>query len=159
MNCILHAQAHTPICSANKQRAGAIIPRLLLFASLEYPQQPRHVLQLTALVLILVLCEPPQIFPVCGLVHISGPLWNPCTKTEPVRAHPGPCVQVLFHQVHTPVVIIHAVRTGLLLAPIVQPGAFAAQESSAHLIQIPHPPPTARAEKKRLTSTIAVCFT
>ena len=89
-------------------------------------QQPRHVPQLTALVLILVLGEPPQIAPVSALVHVPGPLWYPCAKAEPVRPEPGPCAQVLLRQGHALVEIKHTVRAGFLLAFIAQLGAFAA---------------------------------
>lgn len=71
----------TALKGKNKgKKPGAINPRLALF------EQPRHILQLAELVLILILGKPPQVSPVGGLVHIPGPFWYPAAKPEAIYA-------------------------------------------------------------------------
>ena len=71
-------------------------PACVFIASFEPPQQSRHIQQLTALVLVLIPGEPPQITPICGLVHIPGAVWYPAAKIEPIYEE-GRRLQVLFH--------------------------------------------------------------
>lgn len=105
MNYSLPARVHTQIYLGYKQEAGGIIAPVPFsfspilgdsLSSFEYPQYPRHILQLAALVLILIPGKPPQIAPICSLVHIPGPLWYPAAKPEPVYEE-GRRLQVLFH--------------------------------------------------------------
>ena len=168
MICILPAQGHTLTYSGNKQGPGNT-PRPLFFiplqpgnlgnllASLEYPQYPHHVLQLAALVLILILGELPQIAPICSLVHIPRPVWYPAAKTESVYEE-GRRLQVLVRQGTAFVIPVQRPGAGFLLAPVVQLGAFAAQEHGPGQVQIPHPLPTGRAEEKGLTAAESVSF-
>lgn len=98
-----------------------------MWGSLEYPQQPRHVLQLSVRVPLTIVQELGKIPQISGPVHIPGTAWNPSVKPESVYVEWWQ-FQMLFHQAHALVVIKHAIRTGFLLAPIVQLGAFTAKE-------------------------------
>lgn len=97
-------------------KPGALsLPACAFLALLEYPQYLRHVLHLPDLVAFLILGEPPQIFPIGGLVHIPGPLRCPCAEAESIGPHSGPCVQVFVYQVTAFTIKIHTARSGLLL--------------------------------------------
>ena len=132
-------------------------PACVFIASFEPPQQSRHIQQLTALVLVLIPGEPPQITPICGLVHIPGPVRHPAAKAEPVYGERRR-FQVLSHQDHTLVIEVHRIAFGFLLAPIIQLSAFPAKQGRSHLVQVSPPFSTGRTEEKCLTSAESVDF-
>ena len=124
---------------------------------LEYPQYPRHFRQLTALVPILILGEPPQVPRISALVHILGTLRNPAVTPESVYVEWW-LLQVLVYQSQALAVIIHGVGTRLLLALIVQLGTFPAKERVPGQIQIPPPLTTGRTEEKGLIAAEPIFF-
>jgi len=135
------------------QTAFDLLPEAPTAHSADLPPQLHDLLGLLLLlpghVPLLISPESGQIPQVCRLMHVAGRRRGPLAEVPRVeREKQGP--QTLFRIGHPFTVVIQGAATGLLLAAVIEPGALAAEESAAGIVQVPHPLAAGRAEEKQL---------